>query len=116
MAMADNENRLSHRIRQVLKHAQRKPAHHKRHPLRNSEQYQGIKSNAAEELDALYERIVQEIRGDIAAIDTTVGEIAEPMADKLAKGAVADMFEAAAEALKQEIRAGHEATSNEDQG
>lgn len=76
----------------------------KRHPIRNSPEYENLRWTAAEEIDALYERIVRELKDDIRAIDSTVGHIAEPMADQLAKGAVADVFEAAAEVLKKQIR------------
>ena len=76
----------------------------KRHPIRNSPEYENLRWAAAEEIDALYERIVRELKDDIRAIDSTVEHIAEPMADQLANGAVADVFEAAAEVLKKQIR------------
>lgn len=59
-----------------------------------------------DKLDSVCERLIEEMRDDIAAIDSTVGRIAEPMADQLAKGAVADIFDAAADVLKAQIRTG----------
>lgn len=106
--MAGNSGSLAQRIRAALRRGSRKSAHDKRHPVRNSYEYEEIKHEAVEALDALYARIVSDIKDDIADIDTTVGDIAEPMADKLAKGAVADVFEAAAEELKKEIREARE--------
>lgn len=76
----------------------------KRHPARVSPEYARIKWEMASEVDLLCDRIVREIKAGIADIDCVVGPIAEPMAEQLAKGAVSDVFEAAAEVLKAQIR------------
>lgn len=76
----------------------------KRHPVRSSDEYERIKREAAADVDELYEMIIEQIRDGISDIDRTVGPIAEPMAEQLAKGAVSDVFEAAAEVLKAQIR------------
>ena len=76
----------------------------KRHPLRNSGAYHEIRWRAAEEIEALCDRIVRDIEEGILDIDNVVAPIAAPMAEQLAKGAVSDVFEAAAEVLKAQIR------------
>jgi hypothetical protein len=75
-----------------------------RHPVRRSRQYQAFKGEASVEVDALCERLVRELKSGIAEIDRTIGSIAEPLDDQLARGAVSDVFEAAAEILKAQAR------------
>ncbi|MBS1269482.1 MAG: hypothetical protein MAG794_00433 [Gammaproteobacteria bacterium] len=79
---------------------------------RDSGEYGQIKSEAAERIDALYAQIVRDIKEGLTEIDQTVGPIAEPMADELAKGAVSDVFEAAATVLKAQIRRNSERSSS----
>lgn len=103
--MNSEKKSLLNRIRTALESdGQDAPDKDKRHPLRSSPEYEELKWAAAKELDELYERIVLEIKRDISAIESTVGGIAQPMAEQLANGAVADVFEAAAEVLKARIR------------
>lgn len=75
-----------------------------RHPARESRQYQALKGEAAAEVDALCERLVREFKTDIAEIDKTITQIAGSLDDQLARGAVSDLFEAAADVLKAQIR------------
>lgn len=90
----------------------RKPARSvdQRHPVRDAEQYRVLEWEAAAEIDALYERMERDIRAGLADIENVIGPIAEPMADKLAKGAVSDVFAAAAEVLKAQIRGDSESS------
>lgn len=75
-----------------------------RHPARESSLYEAQKTEVAAEVDELCDRLVREIKSGIAEIDQTVGPIAEPLEEQLAKGAVSDVFEAAAQVLKTQIR------------
>lgn len=93
------------RLRRTLRESEASPAEEEhRHPARNSRQYRKFKGEAAVEVDALCERLVQELKSGITEIDQTIGSIAEPLDDQLARGAVSDVFEAAAEVLKGQIR------------
>lgn len=76
----------------------------KRHPARDSPQYQQIKWQAASQVDALCDRIVREIKSGLDDINRVVVPIAEPMAEQLAAGAISDIFEAAARVLQEQIR------------
>lgn len=86
-------------------------AKEQRHPARNNPKYGAFKSDAAAEVDALCERLVRDLRSSITEIDRTIGPIAGPLDDQLARGAVSDIFEAAAEVLKMQIRGGGDSSS-----
>jgi hypothetical protein len=105
--MSDRESQFLYRLRDRLRgEGDVRVGSDKRHPLRNSTGYDAIKWQAAGEIEALCERIVREIENGIADIDDVVAPIAAPLAEQLAKGAISDVFEAAAEVLKAQIREG----------
>ena len=93
------------RLRSALGQSQKGPSQaNQRHPARDSDEYRVLEQEAAAEIDALCERLEQDMRNGLADIEKVVGPIAEPMADQLAKGPESDVFAAAAEVLKGQIR------------
>lgn len=104
--MNARQSQFLYRLRNRLRAGDAKAADDRRHPFRKSPGYDEIKWQAACEIDALCERIVREIENGIADIDDVVAPIAAPLAEQLAKGAISDVFEAAAEVLKAQIRQG----------
>lgn len=103
--MTANESSFLERLQARLVRGGDEPAAgSRRHPVRNAPQYQQIKRQAASEVDLLCERIVRQIKEGLDDIDAVVAPIAEPMAEQLAQGAVSDIFEAATQVLKEQIR------------
>lgn len=105
-SVAKGDSSFLARLRQTLRETgERRVADQKgRHPARESNLYETQKTEAAAAVDELCDRLVREIQSGIAEIDDTVGPIAEPLEEQLAKGAVSDVFEAAAQVLKSQIR------------
>lgn len=104
--MANSRGGLGSRVERALTQLGAAPAgYDQRAAARNSLEYDARRRAAVGEVEALCDRITRQIKRDLVDIENTVGPIAEPMADRLAKGAVADVFEAAAAVLKNEIRA-----------
>ncbi|MGA8262596.1 MAG: hypothetical protein WB783_20480 [Arenicellales bacterium] len=104
--MSGGDSQFLYRLRERLRGTGAKAPDDRRHPFRNGAGYDAIKWQAASQIDALCERIVREIENGIADIDDVIAPIAAPLAEQLAKGAISDVFEAAAEVLKAQIRQG----------
>lgn len=103
--MTGDDSEFLVRLREMLEETEaRRVAEDQRHPARKSKDYLAQRREAAAEVEALCDRLISELKLGIAEIDRTVGPIAAPLGDQLAKGAISDVFEAAAEVLKSQIR------------
>jgi len=103
--MSDDERNFATRLRRELAQAsQEQSRDSRRHPARDSPQYRELKHHTAGEIEELCERLVRELRISIEEIDRTVAEIADASEDQLARGAVSDVFDAAATALRKQVR------------
>jgi len=103
--MARENTRFLDRLRdELLAAAAPDPGHDQRHPARASPEYEQLKWHAAQDIDEMCDRVVADIRSSLDEIEKVVGPIAAPMADQLARGAVSDIFEAAAQVIKSDIR------------
>jgi len=110
--MSKRDSAFLDRLRSALGQSQKRgPEANQRHPARDADEYRMLEQEAAAEIEALCERLEQDMRNGLADIEKVVGPIAEPMADQLAKGAVSDVFAAAAEVLKDQIRGKHQSSN-----
>lgn len=102
---------VSQMQRELQRNGVAAPGSEQRHPVRRSAQYQQLKMGAVTEVDALCERLVQQLRESIEEIDDTIAAVGSSHDEQLARGAVLDVFAAAAEVLKKQVRGGPDESS-----